>query len=94
MLLAIAVPLGAFGTYLSTLARIRTFCALSDESLIRRYLPGTWIGLVVGWMAGLVGAALVAVQLLTFGPVHWTLLAASAPVFLVTWRLIGERLRR
>lgn len=95
MLLAIAVPLGTFGIYLSTLARIRALGFLSDESLIRRYLPGTWVRLVVGWIAGLIAAVVVAVQLLTFrGPLDWILLGSAVPIFLVTWRLIGKRLRR
>ena len=82
MLLAIAVPLGAFGIYLSTLNRIHAFSVLSEDFLIRRYLPGTAMRLVIGWIGGLFGATIVAVQMLSFGPIDWIILASVVPIVL------------
>ena len=94
MLLVIGAPLDAFGIYISTLRRIHAFSAFSEESVIRRYLPGTWLRLVLGWLIGLMAAAVMATHMIGFGPLDWLSLALSPPVFLAVLAVAGAGLSR
>jgi hypothetical protein len=94
VVLLVGVASGLFGTYLLTLRRIHARSGLSDESLLRRYFSGFWLGLTVGVFCGALAGLAFALALVLLGGRDWRLLAAAPLLFAAIERLTGSRIRR
>lgn len=94
IVLLLATPIGAFQIYLLTVQRVRDLTVFSDNSLVRRFLPGTWLRMIIGCGLAIFGALVVLIGLVGAGRIDWLLLALTPLVFGLSLRAARSTVQR